>query len=257
MVVFAYLFYIFLPIILLVVGSFGDSWTNTLLPTGISLRWYLDAWNDPSFRRAFLCSLQVAVATCVFVTLLAVPMAYALTRSMGRFAGLTARFLTVMPIAAPSAVLGFGYILVFSSDAAPLLGSTSLLIAAHVISTLPYMFQTLVADIRHLHLDRLELAAESLGASFGQRFFHIVLPSLRHSVLAGLVVVSAISIGEFQLTNLIAGFLNRTYPVVLLQAFYGATGFACATTVILLLLACAGAAGSALTARSAARSRAA
>ena len=29
----------------------------------------------------------------------------------------------------------------------------------------------------------------------------------------------------------------RTYPVVLLQAFYGATGFACAATVILLLLA--------------------
>ena len=32
-------------------------------------------------------------------------------------------------------------------------------------------------------------------------------------------------------------FLNRTYPVVLLQAFYGATGFACAATVILLALA--------------------
>jgi len=36
---------------------------------------------------------------------------------------------------------------------------------------------------------------------------------------------------------LIAGFLNRTFPVVLLQAFYGATGFACAATVVLLLLA--------------------
>ena len=257
MIVLAYLLYIFLPIILLIVGSFGDNWTNTLLPTGLTARWYIEAWNDPSFYRAFITSLQVAVATCLIVTALAVPMAYALTRSMSRIAGLTARFLTVMPIAAPAAVLGFGYIVVFSSDAMPLLGTTTLLIAAHVISTLPYMFQTLVADIRHLHLDRLELAAESLGASFGQRFFHIVLPSLRHSILAGLVVVSAISIGEFQLTNLIAGFLNRTYPVVLLQAFYGATGFACATTVILLLLACAGAAGSALTARSASRTRSA
>ncbi|MET0442448.1 MAG: ABC transporter permease, partial [Casimicrobiaceae bacterium] len=43
--------------------------------------------------------------------------------------------------------------------------------------------------------------------------------------------------GEFQFSNLVAGFLNRTYPVVLLQAFYGATGFACAATVILLVLA--------------------
>jgi putative spermidine/putrescine transport system permease protein len=253
MIVFAYLVYIFLPIILLLVGSFGENWTNTLLPTGFSPRWYVDAWNDPSFRRAFVSSLRVTAATCLIVTLIAVPLAYALTRNLGRATGLAARFLTVMPIAAPPVVLGFGYMLVFSSDVAPLLGSTWLVIAAHVISTLPYMFQTLAADIRHLRLDRLELAAESLGASFGQRFFHVVLPSLRHSILAGLVTVSAISIGEFQLTNLIAGFLNRTYPVVLLQAFYGATGFACATTVILLLLACAGAAGSALAARSAAR----
>jgi putative spermidine/putrescine transport system permease protein len=55
--------------------------------------------------------------------------------------------------------------------------------------------------------------------------------------LSGLIIVAALSIGEFQFSNLIAGFLNRTYPVVLLQAFYGATGFACAATVILLVLA--------------------
>ena len=41
------------------------------------------------------------------------------------------------------------------------------------------------------------------------------------------------------LANLVAGFLSRTYPVVLLQAFYGATGFACAATVVLLGLATA------------------
>ena len=50
-------------------------------------------------------------------------------------------------------------------------------------------------------------------------------------------MVAALSIGEFQLSNLVAGFLTRPYPVVLLQAFYGATGFACAATVVLLALA--------------------
>ena len=59
----------------------------------------------------------------------------------------------------------------------------------------------------------------------------------RQSLAAGLVMVAAISVGEFNITNLLVGFQDRTYPVVLLQAFYGATGFACAATVILLLLA--------------------
>jgi putative spermidine/putrescine transport system permease protein len=97
-----------------------------------------------------------------------------------------------------------------------------------------------LADMHRLGLPALEAAAESLGANARERFFHIVVPLTRHSIVAGLIVVAAISIGEFQLSNLVAGFLNRTYPVVLLQAFYGATGFACAATVVLLLLALAG-----------------
>jgi putative spermidine/putrescine transport system permease protein len=102
---------------------------------------------------------------------------------------------------------------------------------------LPYFLQTVVADMQRLGLRVLEDAAETLGSTPLQRFFHIVLPALRLSVLSGLIIVVALSIGEFQFSNLIAGFLNRTYPVVLLQAFYGATGFACAATVILLALA--------------------
>ncbi len=72
-------------------------------------------------------------------------------------------------------------------------------------------------------------------------------------MLSGLIVVTALSIGEFQFSNLVSGFLNRTYPVVLLQAFYGATGFACAATVILLLLALVASFSAAYSARGAAR----
>lgn len=50
-------------------------------------------------------------------------------------------------------------------------------------------------------------------------------------------MVAALSIGEFQVSNLIAGFRYRNFPVVLLQAFYGAPGIACAASVVLLLLA--------------------
>ncbi|HWC45830.1 MAG TPA: ABC transporter permease subunit, partial [Casimicrobiaceae bacterium] len=119
----------------------------------------------------------------------------------------------------------------------PWLGSLWVLAAGHVVLGLPYFLQTVVFDMERLGLRTLEDAAESLGSTGTQRFFHVVLPSLRHSILAGLIIVVALSIGEFQFSNLVAGFLNRTYPVVLLQAFYGATGFACAATVILLVLA--------------------
>lgn len=247
-----YLTYLAAPIVLLLVGSFGESWTNSLLPSGITDRWYLEIWADGSFRRAFSTSLIVCGATCVASALIAVPFAYAIHRAASRQVRAAVRLLYLLPVAAPPLVLGFGFILVFSSEDLPFLGASWLLIAGHVVLALPYLMQVLVADIRHLDLDTLEAAAESLGAGFLARFFHIVLPSLRHSLVAGVIMVAAFSIGEFQLTNLISGFLTRTYPVVLLQAFYGATGFACAGTMVLLVLAVLGAAGSAVAGRVAA-----
>ena len=231
--------YLLLPIALLIVGSFGGNWTNTLLPTGITGRWYVELWQDTSFRKAFISSLVVALSACAINTVLALPLAYSLYHGAKKSGSLAARIVSAMPIAVPPITLGFGYVIVFNTDWLPWLGSLPLLIAAHAIHTLPYLTNTLLSDLRHLGLERLEMAAATLGASGWQRFAGIVLPSLRQSLISGLVMVAAISVGEFGLSNLLASFQNRTYPIVLLQAFYGATGFACAATVILLLLASA------------------
>ncbi|MGH7104587.1 MAG: ABC transporter permease [Acetobacteraceae bacterium] len=246
-----YLIYLFIPIVLLVIGSFGHVWTNALLPHGVTLEWYAKLIADPSFRRAFRVSLEVTSSTCVVVAMLAIPLAYALYTGARRRLQTAARVIVLLPIAAPPLVLGFGFVLVFSSSAFPFLGSLWLLIAGQVVLTLPYMLQTLVSDMRHLDIARIEVIAGSLGASALQRFFDVVLPMLRYSLTSGLIMVAAISIGEFQLSNLVAGFLSRPYAVLLLQAFYGATGFASAATVVLLLLALLTAALGGLAARSA------
>ena len=250
-----YLFYLFMPLILLLIGSFGSVWMNSLLPSGLTFQWYLDLWEDVSFRNAFMVSMKVVLATCVLSTFLSLPLAYALHKGTSKGVKIAGRVAFLLPIAVPPVVLAFGFILVFSSDALPWLGSIWLLIAGHVILTLPYLLNTLVSDMRHLRLDELELAAECLGASFFERFMDIIVPLVRHSLASGLIMVAALSIGEFQLSNLVSGFLSRNYPVVLLQAFYGATGFACAATVVLLSLAIVAAFSGALTARSTSRYR--
>ena len=235
----AYLVYLFLPIALLITGSVGEVWMNSLLPTGITGRWYRDVVADPSFRRAFSTSLLVAGSACAIVVAIGLPLARALFLTRDARLKAIARVIGQLPVALPALVLAFGYVRVFSSDWLPWLGSTLLLIIGHAVLALPYFLQTVMADMERLDLPRLEAAAESLGSPAWRTILHVVLPALRHAVFAGLIVVAALSIGEFQFSNLVAGFMNRTYPVVLLQAFYGATGFACAATVILLALALA------------------
>ena len=248
-----YLVYLIIPIALLLIGSFGNLWLNTLLPTGFTGRWYLDVVADSSFRRAFAASLGVAGVTCALCVAMGLPLGYAVFRADNPWIRSLARVLYQMPVALPPLVLAFGFILVFSSDALPWLGSIWLLAAGHVVLTLPYFLQTIVSDMQRLGLRQLEDAAESLGSNGLQRFLHIVLPALQQSIVAGLIIVVTLSIGEFQFSNLVAGFLNRTYPVVLLQAFYGATGFACAATVLLLALALLAAVAGSLTAGGATR----
>ena len=240
----AYLIFLFIPIILLIVGSLGETWSNTLLPQGFTLDWFKQVAADPSFRRAFTTSLKVVIATSILNLLIGIPLAYAIYSSARKGVKLAAKIMALLPIAVPDLVLGFGFILVFSSNTLPWLGSIELLIAAHVVLTLPYTISTVLSDMQQRNIAMYEQVAASLSASFWVRLRDIVLPLIGASVLSSLLMVTALSIGEFQLSNLIAGFLTRTYPVVLLQAFYGATGFACAATVILLMLAILASVGS-------------
>lgn len=246
-----YVAYLLAPIALLVVGSVGGTWSGTLLPEGLTGRWYAEVAGDPSFRRAFVTSLQLVGCVLVVDALLGLPLAYAIQSGRRRGSRAAARLVSLLPVAVPELVLAFGFILVFSTDALPWLGSFPLLVAAHVVVTLPYLVGVLCADLAAGGVAEAERVAASLGANFPQRLAHVVLPSVRHSLLSGLITVAALSIGEFQISNLVSGFLSRPYPVVLLQAFYGATGFACAATVVLLTLAVLAAGGAALASRAA------
>jgi putative spermidine/putrescine transport system permease protein len=250
-----YAAYLAIPIALIIFGSFGGTWSNTLLPVGVTDRWYLQLWSNGTFMKAFWTSLWVCMATVVTSALLGLPLAYAIANARNGAFSLIGRVLYLSPVAVPAVVLGFGYMLAFSSETLPFLGAGWLTVAAHVVICLPYLLQTLIADLRLQGMADLEQAAESLGAPFYRRFIDIVVPGMVQSLASGSILVAALSVGEFQLTNLIAGFLHRTYPIVLLQAFYGATGFACAATVILLLLAVLSAVAGAAVGRGVATSR--
>ncbi|WP_347556631.1 ABC transporter permease subunit [Robbsia sp. KACC 23696] len=235
-----FLVYLLLPMMLVLIGAFGKSWTNTLLPSGFTLDSFRALTEDGSFRRAFNVSLIVALSCCAMTAVIGVPLAYALhhgAQAGHRAVSLLVRLVSLLPIGVPALTLGFGYVAVFSDGPMTWIGSLPLLIAAHVVLTLPYLTQTLLSDLRHLGIEALETSAATLGAPPWRQFTSVALPCLRHSIVSGLVMVAALSIGEFQVSNLIAGFRYRNYPVVLLQAFYGATGVACAATVVLLCLA--------------------
>ena len=99
------LVYLAMPILLLLAGSFGRAWSNTMLPAGVTGQWYLEVAGDPSFRRAFITSIQVVGATCVLNLVLGLPLAYAIYKTSRREVRRAARIISLMPIAVPELVL--------------------------------------------------------------------------------------------------------------------------------------------------------
>ena len=207
--------------------------------------------NIKKFYRAFANSLIVASSVTFLTLLFGSLSAYTIARLRFRWtlflmqANIVSRFVPAIVLMIPL------YIVIRSLGQ---LNSLSGVIIAETGFLLPYAILILAPYFDAIPSE-LEEAARIDGCTRLSAFVHIVLPALSQSILAGLIIVAALSIGEFQFSNLVAGFLNRTYPVVLLQAFYGATGFACAATVILLTLAVVAAIAGSLAAGGATRFR--
>src|SRR5690606_22995300 len=126
--------------------------------------------------------------------------------------------LLMLPVAVPGLATALALISVFGGMGG-FRTSWLFILVGHVLFTLPFMVRAVLSVLLTLNLKTLEEGASSLGASFCQRFFHIVLPNCRDGILAGALMVLTLSIGEFNLTWLLHTPHTKTLPVGLADAY--------------------------------------
>ena len=97
--------------------------------------------------------------------------------------------------------------------------SWTFILVGHVLFTLPFMVRSVAAVMAAIDLRTLEDAAASLGASFRQRFFQVVLPNSRPGIVAGGLMVVTLSMGEFNITWMLHTPLTQTLPVGLADSY--------------------------------------
>lgn len=162
----------------------------------------------------FLLSFQLAAVTTVILFLIAVPVAAWLSFTSSKLKpALEAVF--SLPLVLPPSVLGF-YLLIFFSPANAfghwlqswfnirLLFSFSGLVVASVIYSLPFMIQPVQAGLQSLP-SHLSQASYTLGKSRWQTLLHVLLPNIKPSLLTGIVLTFAHTIGDFGLVLMIGG----------------------------------------------------
>jgi spermidine/putrescine transport system permease protein len=189
--VLVYLF-MFLPIMVVVLLSFNASQFGSFPMTGVSFRWFIELAENEAILRAFRTSIVLGLLTSVISTTIGVLASLALVR-YNVPARNTISTLLIAPILVPEVVLAVALLLFL--NALSVNKSFGLLLAGHVIFTLPFVILVVQARLVGIRRD-VEEAAMSLGASPVQTFFQVTLPLLAPAVFAGMLFAFTISFDD-------------------------------------------------------------
>ena len=201
--------YLLVPIAVVILFSFNN-------PKGrFNYTWQgftLDNWRNwdavPGLRSSIVVSLEVAALTSIVATALGTLIALALVRYRFRGRG-TTNLLIFLPMSSPEIVLGASLLTLFLSGSVPL-GFDTILIA-HIMFSISYVVVTVKA--RLIGFDRhLEEAAMDLGANEWTTFRKVTLPLIAPAILAAGLLVFALSVDDFVITNFNAG-TTVTFPL--------------------------------------------
>ena len=158
--------------------------------------------------RLSVCSACISTVLC-FV--LAIPTAYILTRESIPMRAVVELILE-LTMSLPYIVLGLSLLLLFSSSFGkslkaagfPVVFSRNGIILAQLAVNLPFAIKLSSTALREVD-GKLEHVAGLLGASDGQRFFTILLPMSRNTLISSVILVWSRALGEFGATLMLVG----------------------------------------------------
>jgi putative spermidine/putrescine transport system permease protein len=205
----ALLFFLALPILVVIPAAFAPESTLGFPPRGFSLKWFQNVVQQPQFLTAFYVSVFVAIVSTALSLVTGTLAAFALVRH--RFPGRQLfELVFVAPLVFPAIVYGIAMLMVLN----PLrLTRTVLgLVLAHVVLTLPYVLRTVGATLHGVNRT-LEESAAILGANRWRTFRYVTLPLILPGLIAGATFSLIISFDEFTVALFLTGPGLMTLPL--------------------------------------------
>ena len=161
-----------------------------------------------------LLTLELAFLTTIILFFLSLPLANWLARKKNIFKTIAQVFVS-LPLVLPPTVIGFYLLVAFSPanifgrfleryfDIRIVFSFGGLLIGS-VIYSLPFMVHPILSGLLSLP-SSLQEASYSLGKTKRQTLFKVLLPNIKPSLLTGIVLTFAHTIGEFGVVLMIGG----------------------------------------------------
>jgi putative spermidine/putrescine transport system permease protein len=207
------------PVVMVILTSFFRDEIVSFPPSGLTLKWYANAWSRQEFANGFLISIQVALIATVIGVPLGTAAALALSRS-NISAKSAISTLLLGPLAVPGVVAGTAlylfYLKIENGIDLDIVGTLPAIVGAHVLLTIPWTVRVVTACLQGLD-QTVEEAAANLGARAWIVFRRVTLPMLWPGVVAACMFSFIQSFENLELTLLLVGPNKTTLPVAMLN----------------------------------------
>lgn len=205
------LFFIYVPIAVLVVNSFnaskyGNAWR------GFTFQWYEKLWSNQSLITAATHSLTIAIVAATVATIIGTLAAVALHRY--QFKGKAAlSSMVFVSMLTPDIVMAISLLIIFIAIGIEL-GFISLLLA-HITFCLPFVIVAVYSRLKGFDMKMLE-AARDLGATESRVFWKIILPLALPAVASGWLLSFTLSLDDVIVSAFVTG---PSYEILPLKVY--------------------------------------
>ncbi len=202
------LFFLYLPIIVLVIYSFNTSKMNVIFE-GFTLSWYKNLFSNRTLIEAFINTIIIAVTSTVTSTVIGTLGAIGLYRYNFKMKSVI-NLLLYIPIVIPEIVLGISLLSVYTLTKLELGMPT--LILSHIAFSIPFVIVSVRSTLSQT-LDTYEEAAKDLGANSFNTFFKVTLPQIMPGVVSGATLAFTLSLDDVVISYFTAGPGSNTLPL--------------------------------------------
>ncbi len=206
----AVFFFLFAPLLLVVLFSFHSAARMSFPFDGFSLHWYEVVFNDSLVVDAMARSAFAAILAGLVAATLGLTVALAIIGMRDRVK-VAVIFAAMIPLTFPTLLYAIGLAILYQwAGVGFSLGAT---IAGHVIVGLPFVFLVIGAALDRFRLSLLE-AARDLGANAWFVFWRVTFPLILPAILGATLLAMALSLDEFTVAFFTAG-QEKTLPLLL------------------------------------------
>ncbi|RWI15971.1 MAG: ABC transporter permease [Mesorhizobium sp.] len=201
--------FLLLPVVFIVLLSFGSSRWLAFPPPGWTLKWYQELLADPAWVDAALTSAKIAAMAAILAVLIGLLASFSLVR--GEFRGRQfLRGLLLTPMVLPVVVFAIAIYAFFLRIG--LAGTTIGFVIAHTILALPFAIIPIATALEGFDKS-IEDAAIVCGASPLQARLRITLPSIRIDIFSAAIFSFLASWDEVVVAIFMASPTLQTLPV--------------------------------------------